>query len=111
MSNHRSFPDAVDGTPLPPMMDEMMSAGLGHEDARFVAIQLAQNGYHLVNPDHIGWPDIHRFQEELRKGQGVREDAGGFFTRAIMALFGKQYDPVETYQQAARRLLQGARHD
>ena len=109
MTDNRSFPDAADGRPWPPMMDELMSAGLRHEDARFVAIQLAQNGYHLVNPDHLGWPDIRRFQDELRKGQGVREDGGGFFIRAIMALLGKRHDPVETHQQAVRRMPQGER--
>lgn len=108
MTDHRSFPEAADGRPFPPMMDELMTAGLNGEDARFVAIQLRQNGFYLVNPDHLGWPDIHRFQDELRKGQAVREDAGGFFVRAIMALFGKRADPVETYHQAVRRLLDGA---
>lgn len=102
---HRSFPEAGDGRPLPPMGDELMTAGLSAEDARFVAVQLRQNGYYLVNPDQLGWPDIRRFQDELHRGQGIREDGGGFFIRCIMALFGKKPDPVETYQDAARRLL------
>lgn len=46
--DHRSFPEAADGRPFPPMMDELMTAGLNGEDARFVAIQLAQNGLMLV---------------------------------------------------------------
>lgn len=46
--DHRSFPDAADGRPMPPMGDELMIAGLNGEDARFVAIQLAQNGLTLV---------------------------------------------------------------
>lgn len=104
---HRSFPDAGDGRPLPPMGHELMTAGLSDEDARFVAVQLAKNGYYLVHPDLIGWPDIHRFQDALRGGQGVCEDGGGFFARCIMALFSKKADEVETYQQAARRLLDG----
>ena len=104
----RSFPDAADGRPLPPMGEELMIAGLNDEDARFVANQLRQNGYYLVNPDHLGWPDIRRFQAELQRGQCVREDGGGFFVRCIMALFGKRPDPVETYQEAARRLLKEA---
>jgi hypothetical protein len=108
---NRAFPDAVDGRPTPPMTDELMAAGLGLNDAVFIARQLRKNGYYLVNPDHLGWPDIHRFQDELRRGQGVREDAGGFMLRAIMALFGKRPDPVETYQEAARRLLKEAGHD
>ena len=109
-TDHRSFPDAVDGRPLPPMTEELMTAGLSAEDAIFVAKQLRQNGYYLVNPDHLGWPDIRRFQAELARGQGVREDGGGFFVRAIMALLGKRPDPVETYQEAARRMLKEAGH-
>jgi hypothetical protein len=105
---HRSFPDAGDGRPLPPMGDELMTAGLSAEDARFVAVQLRQNGYYLVHPDMIGWPEIRAFNEELHRGQGVREDGGGFFVRCIMALFGKKSDPVETYQEAAARLLREA---
>jgi len=108
---HRSFPEAGDGRPFPPMGDELMTAGLSAEDARFVAVQLRLNGYYLVNPDHLGWPDIRRFQAELNRGQGVREDAGGFFVRCIMALFGKKPDPVETYQEAARKLLKGDSHE
>ena len=108
---YRSFPEAGDGRPLPPMGDELMTAGLNDEDARFVAVQLRKNGYYLVNPDQLGWPDIRRFQDELNRGQGVREDGGGFFIRCIMALLGKRPDPVETYQEAARRLLKEAGHD
>lgn len=44
----RSFTDAADGRPLPPMGDDLMIAGLSHEDARFVAVQLAHNGLMLV---------------------------------------------------------------
>ena len=105
MMDHRSFPDAADGRPMPSMGDELMTAGLNHEDARFVANQLRKNGYYLVNPDKLGWDDIRRFQTELKRGQGIREDGGGFFIRCIMALFGKKPDTVETYQEAARRLL------
>lgn len=47
---HRSFPEAGDGRPLPPMGEELMVAGLSAEDARFVAVQLCQNGYHLIKP-------------------------------------------------------------
>ena len=45
---HRSFPEVGDGRPLPPMGDDLMTAGLSAEDARFVAVQLAQNGLTLV---------------------------------------------------------------
>lgn len=108
---HRSFPEAGDGRPMPPMADDLMAAGLSADDARFVAIQLRQNGFYLVHPDRLGWPDIRRFEAELARGQGIREDGGGFFVRCIMALFGKKPDPVETYREAARRLLKEAGHD
>lgn len=59
--------------------------------------------------DRMGWSEIHAFQNELRKGQDVREDGGGFMIRAIKALFGvKRGDPVENYQQAARRMIDTA---
>lgn len=75
--------------------------------------------YEMVEADHlaeadvvidsivtaIGWPEIKAYQEELAKGPDVREDGGGYFARAIGALIGKKADPVETYQQAAKRLL------
>jgi len=44
---HRSFLDAGDGRPMPPMGDELMIAGLSEVDARFVAVQLARNGLTL----------------------------------------------------------------
>ena len=56
--------------------------------------------------DRMGWDEINAFHAELRHGQGVREDAGGFFMRAIRRLFGlPQPDPVENYRDAARRLV------
>lgn len=50
-NNHgrRSFPEAADGRPMPPMGYDLMTAGMNAEDARFVAIQLAQNGLALVS--------------------------------------------------------------
>lgn len=60
--------------------------------------------------DEIGWDEIHAFQDELAKGQDMREDAGGFFLRAIRALFGKpSRTTVENYRQAVARLLEEAR--
>jgi hypothetical protein len=55
----------------------------------------------------MGWPEIHAFEEELRKGQDYREDAGGFMMRAIRRLFGMQpaMDDVTNYQQAARAMV------
>ena len=105
-TDHRSFPEAADGRPMPPMGDELMAAGLNAEDARFVARMLRQEGYYLVRESDIGWPEIGRFQSVLDGGQSVMEDAGGFLARAIMALFGKRSDPVLTYQQATLALLQ-----
>lgn len=106
MSDHRSFPEASDGRPSLPMEPELWAAGCDLETARFVARQLRQQGYYLVRPDDLGWPDIHRFQNAMRNGQGVCEDAGGFWVRCIKALFGIKADPVETYQEAVRRLLE-----
>ena len=54
---------------------------------------------------NIGWPEIRAYQAELDKGQGIHEDGGGYFARAIGALFGRKSDAVENYQQAAERLL------
>lgn len=53
----------------------------------------------------IGWPEINAYRDELSKGQDIREDAGGYFARAIGALFGRESGPVETYKKAAERLL------
>jgi len=54
---HRSFPEAGDGRPLPPMGDELMTAGLNAEDARFFAVQLAQNGWTLTPSEVYGSPE------------------------------------------------------
>lgn len=64
--------------------------------------------FHVLNDalNRIGWPEIHKFQEELRKGQAVDEDAGGFMLRCIKRLFRiKRRDPVLTFQEAARSML------
>lgn len=109
MSDKRSFPEAADGRPALPMEPELWAAGCDHETARFVARQLRQDGYYLVRADDIQWADIDRFNAVLRDGQDHREDGGGFFARAIMALFGKKPDPVVTYRGAARAMLEGMR--
>lgn len=90
-----------------PMEPELWAAGLSLDDAHFAARMLRQSGYYLVRPDDLGWKDIDRFYDELHKGQSVHEDAGGFFIRAIMAMFGKKAGPVVSYRQAARALLEG----
>lgn len=56
--------------------------------------------------DGMGWPEINAFYAELNKGQGIREDAGGFMLRAIKALFGiKAPDQIETHRDAMRALV------
>lgn len=57
--------------------------------------------------DRMGWPEIHAFQDELRKEQDYREDAGGFMMRAIRRLLGipSPADEVTTYQAAARAMV------
>ena len=107
MTDHRSFPDAADGRPALPMEAELWAAGCDLETARFAARMLRRDGYYLVRADDIQWPDICRFRTALRGGQGHREDAGGFWSRCIMALFGHKADPVVTHRQAAQALLRG----
>jgi len=93
----------------PPMFHEIMAAGADEETAMLVARMLRRNGFYLVNPDAIGWPEINSFREEIRGGQDYREDAGGFFVRAISKLIGfgaQKQDEIVTHQMAAKRLLQ-----
>lgn len=107
MNDQRAFPEAADGRSILPMEPELWAAGCDLETARFVARQLRAEGYYLVRADDLGWDDIRRFHAELNKGQGIYDDGGGFFVRAIMALFGKKPDPVVTYRAAAEALLRG----
>lgn len=60
--------------------------------------------------DRMGWPEIHAFQNELRRGQDIREDAGGFMMRAIRRLFGlpSPFNEVETYRQAMAKMIEEA---
>lgn len=90
-----------------PMEPEIWAAGADIETAHFVARMLRQTGYYLVRPTDIGWEDIQRFQAALRAGQGVEEDAGGFFARCIQTLLGIPTDPVTPYREAARQMLEG----
>lgn len=71
------------------------------------AIEGVENNLHLEQAiDRMGWPEIDAFFVELRKGQGVYEDGGGYFIRAIKRLFGlKPVDDVLTYKEAAKKLL------
>lgn len=58
--------------------------------------------------ERMGWPEIHAFDDELRRGQSIFEDAGGYMLRCIRRLFGlPQVDErVVTYQRAARALVE-----
>lgn len=56
--------------------------------------------------DKMGWPEITAFQESL--SQDVYEDAGGLMLRKIKRLFGIRHDPVLTYREAARAMLNEA---
>jgi hypothetical protein len=57
--------------------------------------------------DRMGWAEINAFNE--RAYQDVYEDAGGFLLRKIKRLFGIRRDPVLTYQDAARAMVEEAR--
>lgn len=91
-----------------PMQPELWAAGCDLDVARFAARMLRRQGYYLINPDDIDWSDIHRFKDELAKGQGVHEDGGGFWVRAIKGLLRIKTDPVINYQDAAKALLEEA---
>lgn len=47
----RIWPDAADGSPSLPMEPELLAAGCDLDTARFVARQLAGEGYSLVKAD------------------------------------------------------------
>ena len=59
--------------------------------------------------DRMGWPEIHAFHAELKKGQSVYEDAGGYMMRCIGRLFGvAPREEIVTYQQAVKAMLASA---
>lgn len=60
--------------------------------------------------DNLSWDQLHEYHKELRKGQCVREDAGGYVIRTIKALFGCKInrDELETHQDAVRRLIEAS---
>lgn len=60
--------------------------------------------------DRMGWPEIHAFQAEMRKGQSIYEDAGGYFMRGLRRLFGlPQIDEeIITYRRAAMAMVEEA---
>jgi len=55
----------------------------------------------------LSWDEIHEYHRELRKGQSVYEDAGGYFIRCIKRLFGYPVDDEEviTYRNALKALV------
>ena len=56
--------------------------------------------------DRMGWDEIGAYNREMRKGQSVFEDAGGYLMRGLACLFGvKPKDEVVSYQDAARAML------
>jgi len=116
MADNRRWPEAADGLPISDEALLLHAYGADMETARFVARMLKQNGYALGTEedilnaaiDRMGWPQIQAFQAELRRGQDIREDAGGFILRAIKRLFGLPPVPsVQTYQDAARAMIAG----
>jgi hypothetical protein len=88
-----------------PMEPELWAAGCDLDTAHFVARQLRKQGYYLVRSEDIGWDQINAFKKEIRKGQYIHEDAGGYFVRAIMAMFGKKPDEIICYRSAISVLL------
>lgn len=53
-----------------------------------------------------------KYWRELRKGQDVYEDAGGFFWRAYAVMLGfRSAEPVYGYSEAAADLLKGKSND
>lgn len=69
------------------------------EDAR-AALEAAVAG--------MGWPEIHAYRAEMRRGQSIYEDAGGYFMRGLRRLFGlPQIDEeVITYKRAAAAMIE-----
>ena len=60
--------------------------------------------------DRMGWPEINAFKAEMSKGQGVYEDAGGYFMRGLRRLFGLPAldEEVITYRKAAAAMVEAA---
>jgi len=57
--------------------------------------------------DRMGWPELHAFFGQ--PGQSPSEDAGGHLLRKIKSLFGITPDPVESYRDAMRGLVDEAK--
>jgi hypothetical protein len=95
--------------------DEWQLFLVEHSDSSaYCAVQIAEAIDDAIEEaiDRMGWVEINAFRTELHKGQDIYEDAGGYFIRAIKALFGLGYrhrDPIVTYQDAARALMREPR--
>ena len=63
MTETRSFPEAANGLPQAPMEAELWAAGCDLETARFVAQQLARDGFVLVKPRQL-WAAHKHFDGE-----------------------------------------------
>lgn len=105
----RAFSEAVKNTDgIIPMESTLWAiGGLSLEDARFVATQLNKHGFYLFKPEELEWQDIDAYEAELRKGQSIREDAGGYFLRCLKRLIGYKIpdEDVITYRKAAKALI------
>lgn len=70
------------------------------------AIESAERNAVANSIDKMGWDEIKAFQSEMAKGQDIYEDAGGYFLRAIGALFGiKGKNELITYQSAMKAMI------
>lgn len=85
-----------------------------HKDALpFLAVQIAEAIDDAERQaleraiDRMGWPEIHAFTDERRKGQSIYEDAGGYLMRCLRRLFGLPTpdEEVISYQRAARAMI------
>lgn len=58
----------------------------------------------------MGWPEIHAYHAEMRKGQGIYEDAGGYIMRGLRRLFGlaQEDEEIITYRRAAKAMVKTA---
>lgn len=77
------------------------------EDCRDIYISDARAALEAA-VNQMGWPEINAYRAEMRKGQDIYEDAGGYFLRAIRRLFGlpEKDEEVITYQRAARAMIE-----
>jgi len=102
---------SVDGDRYPAQLAIMNDAARAHlADLRREEVEdMSERAILCRALDKMGWPEIHAFQDEFKKGQSIYEDAGGYFMRGIKRLFGiAPRDEVVTYQQAAQALIDQA---